>query len=76
LGDSSYHFKQLAKFRVAKVTRVEKRRGAVEHFYELTAVRSDATLVVLDVLDGRAELVSAEDAESPDTAVDGVSPVV
>jgi hypothetical protein len=76
LGDSSYHFKQLAKFRVAKRARAEKRRGVVEHFYELTAVRSQATSAVLDVLDDRAELVAAEDAESPDTAVDGVLPVV
>jgi len=65
LGDCSYHFKQLAKFEVAKVAWTEKRRGAVEHFYELTAGRSQATLAVLDVLEGRAELVAAELPTSP-----------
>ncbi|MBS1895342.1 MAG: helix-turn-helix transcriptional regulator [Actinobacteria bacterium] len=60
LGDSSYHFKQLARFKVAKVAWTEKRRGAVEHFYKLTAARSQAALAVLDVLEARAELVAAE----------------
>jgi DNA-binding transcriptional ArsR family regulator len=54
LGSASYHFKALRSAGVCKVIRTERRRGAIEHIHALRGPQADATLAVLDVLEGRA----------------------
>lgn len=63
LGNVSYHVRILADHGLIECVRTEPRRGALEHFYEITAEGKDF-LAALDRLKraidkGRADRVSA-----------------
>ncbi|HEU4706627.1 MAG TPA: hypothetical protein VFS64_05545 [Solirubrobacterales bacterium] len=59
LSSVSYHVRVLEKFGALKVAREEKRRGAVEHFYEPTEVVT-GTLWALAAIGLRPPLAEGE----------------
>jgi hypothetical protein len=63
LGNTSYHFKALAKLGVSSMCGTRRRRGAIEHLYEMKGPLATAVLAALDILEGRLDVLDPSDGE-------------